>query len=232
MDVKKTNPVIYFMIALVFFAILGCEYLVFFIDRIIDGRSISDMYLWAIHWYGAVSHWIITIVLWGGASFVFYLYAKKKKHIHELINFKVDRVALLTLIVVIILVVADGAIEANTDNITFPQILSEYYGFKSMYGSSAWLVSIFQNVYYLFESIVVLIMVVCFQKAGELWFRKTYFPWASIGLAFTWGIIHFLSHPSGAMGVFIWSILPGFVYVISKKSFYPTFVILFLAFVI
>jgi hypothetical protein len=232
MDAKKTAPVTYLMIALVFFAILGCEYPVFFIDRIIDGRNISDLFSWAIHWYGAVAHWTITIALWGGASVVFYLYLKKNKRFLELFKFKIDKFALLTLIIVLILVITDGIIEAIADNLAFPQLLSEYYGFKSMYGTFAWLVSIFQNIYYLFESIVVLVMIACFQKAGDLWFRKTHFPWASIGLAFTWGAIHFLSHPAGAMGVFIWSILPGLVYVLSKKSFYATFAVLFLAFII
>lgn len=232
MVAKKISPIKYFIIALAFFAALGCEYLVFFLDRIIDGRDMSNLFSWSIHWYGAISHWFITIIIWGSTSLLFYRWLKKNNILHELFRFKINKFDGIMIICVTIIVILDGVIEARADHYVFPQLLSEYYGFQNMYGSYAWLVSIFQNIYYLFETIVVLLMVICFQKAGELWFHNAYIPWASIGLVITWGAVHFISHPAGALGVLIWSIFPGIIYVISKKSIYPTFAVLFLAFLI
>lgn len=228
----KKNPIKYLLMSFILFGVLGCEYLVFFLDRIVDGRSMSDLFSWPIHWYGAVFHWLIIILVWGIISFIVISWLKKQYAFNEIYSFKFNKRTLIISILVVLLVTISAIVEAKTNNQIFPQFINEYKGFKHKYGSLAWLVSIFQNIYYIFEIFIVMLMIICFQKAGEIAFKNIIFPWASIGLPLTWGAIHFLSHPEGALGILIWSILPGIVYLISKRNFYPTYAILFLGFLL
>jgi len=101
-----------------------------------------------------------------------------------------------------------------------------------MYGDYAFIVTLFQVLYYFAEMMLVFIMIVMFQKFGELVFKNKYIPYGSIGLMFTWGMIHFLSHPEGALSITIWSLVPGLLYVYSEKRFIPVYVLLVLGFIL
>lgn len=58
------------------------------------------------------------------------------------------------------------------------------------------------------------------QRAGELWFKRLMFPWGSLGLLLTWGMIHFFTNPQGAMSVLVWSVLIGVVFFFTKMGFF------------
>jgi hypothetical protein len=116
--------------------------------------------------------------------------------------------------------------------LAIPQILREYRGFQNMYGRQAWIVSIFQNLYYFMEFVLVVMMIAFFQRAGELWTKLPWFPWGAIGLGSTWGMIHLITNPGGALGVIVWAFLVGTLFVLSKKSFFLTWIIGVLGFVI
>lgn len=228
----NVRPVIYFINALIVFGFLGMEFGVLFSSRIIDGRTMAQLGNWPINWYGAVAHWVITILVWSIGAFIYIRWAKKKGVFSELISFEFnDRVAKLTAAAVAIVIIS-SLIQSNIYNTTMPQIYREFRGFRNMYGDNAHIVTAFQNIYYVFEMFLVLIMVVFFQKAGELWFGNSKIPWSSIGLMMTWGAIHFFSHPAGALGVTLWALIPGLFYVYGGKNFYPVYVLLLLGFMI
>lgn len=233
MDQKNNvKGIVYFVNAFIIFGILGSEFGVLFVSRLIDGRSLEQVGNWPIHWYGAVAHWLITIAVWGLGALFYYNWARKKGIVKELISFQFDgRVLKLTTVAVIVVIVT-AVIQSQVGGSTFPQILREYRGFQNMYGNYAFIVTLFQNIYYAFEMILVLMMVVFFQKAGELWFKNAKIPWASLGLMMTWGAIHFLSQPQGALTVTIWALVPGLFYVSGRKNFYPVYVTLLLGFII
>ncbi len=226
------RPIYYIISALLVFGLLGSEFLVFFIDRLVDGRDMNQLFSWPIHWYGAVFHWIITIIIWGIGSILLIILANRKKVFSQLINFKLDRRAIFLLVLGAGFAVIYSLIQSMITGSPIPQVYNEYLGFKKMYGDYALLVSLFQNVYYIFEFILVVIMITCFQKAGEIWFKVSNFPWGSIGLMITWGSIHFLTNPEGAIGVMIWSLIPGIIYILGKKNFYPVYLVLLLGFII
>jgi hypothetical protein len=232
MEAKQVKPIGYFIHAFIVFALLGSEFLVMALNRIIDGRDMSQLFSWPINWYAVVFHWAVTILIWGVGALIFIRWAKNKKVFSELINFTLDKRGILLLILGSAFVVIYSLIQANIAGHTIPQIYREFLGFKNMYGDKALIVSLFQNVYYVFEFVLVIIMIAFFQKTGEMWFKINKIPWGSLGLMLTWGSIHFVTNPDGALGVMIFSVLAGIIYVLGKKSFYPLYLVLLLGFII
>ena len=232
MEKTAVSPLRYFILAFIVFAFLGSEFIVLILSTIVDGRSLDQYGSWPVNWYGAVFHWSVTIFIWGLAALFFSMWAAKKQVFSELISFKINSKVLIYTVASVVIVILAAIIENRLTGARIPQIYSEYLGFQNMYGGNALVVTLFQNIYYIFEMVLVLIMLVFFQKAGELWFKWEKVPWGSIGIMLTWGLIHFISHPEGALGVTIWAIVPGLMYIISKKSFYPVYALLLLGFII
>ena len=227
----RVPPISFFVLALIIFCLLGSELLVLFLSRIIDGREISQVFSWPVHWYGAIFHWAITILIWGTGIIMIINWLKRRGVYQELIDLEFNRKAL------IISILSAGPFLAYSyiqiiSGYDIPQIYNEYLGFTKMYGDTALVVSLFQNIYYLVEFILVTAIIALFQKAGEVWSKIRIIPWGGIGLILTWGSFHLLSHPEGALGLMIWSLIPGILYVISDKNFYPVYLLLVLNFII
>ena len=203
-----------------------------FISRIIDGRSLDQLGNWPIHWYGAIAHWVITIIVWLIGVALITMWAKKKDILKDLVDFKHSKKSLYLILIAFIVVIASAIIQASIDNRNIPQLVLEYNGFVKMYGDYAFIVTLFQVLYYFAEMMLVFIMIVMFQKFGELVFKNKYIPYGSIGLMFTWGMIHFLSHPEGALSITLWSLVPGLLYVYGEKRFIPVYVLLVLGFIL
>jgi hypothetical protein len=229
---KEVKPILYILHALIVFGFLGLEFAVFLVSHLIDGRSIQQLFSWPIHWYGAVAHWVLTMLVWGTGIFLYYRWAKKRALIPTLIQFNFSKREGIVLGCGVLFVVIYTVIYSQITGAVIPQVYREYTGFQRMYGEQAWIASIFQNLYYLVEFTLVIIMVAFFQRAGELWFKKEWIPWGSLGLFVTWGSIHLLSHPQGALGVMIWSLVPGIAFVAAKKSFWPVLIISVLGFIL
>ena len=203
-----------------------------FISRIIDGRSLDQLGNWPIHWYGAIAHWVITIIVWLIGVALITMWAKKKDILKDLVDFKHSKKSLYLILIAFIVLIASAIIQASIDNRHIPQLVLEYNGFVKMYGDYAFIVTLFQVLYYFAEMMLVFIMIVMFQKFGELVFKNKYIPYGSIGLMLTWGMIHFLSHPEGALSITIWSLVPGLLYVYGEKRFIPVYVLLVLGFIL
>ena len=230
--IKEPKSIAYLLLAMIAFGFLGLEFGVLFISRIIDGRSLNELGNWPIHWYGAIAHWVITIIVWLIGVILIVTWAKRRKVLNELIDFKTSKRVFILTFIAIVIVVISAFIQMLINDTVIPQVLSEYRGFVNMYSDKALIVTIFQVLYYFAEMLLVFIMIVLFQKFGELVFKNKYIPYGSIGLMLTWGMIHFLSHPSGALGVTIWALIPGLLYLYGKKSFLPVYVLLVLGFLI
>ncbi len=231
-SIKEPKKLSYLLFALIAFGFLGLEFGVLFISRIIDGRSMNEIGNWPIHWYGAIAHWTLTIIVWFIGVLFIYFWAKRKNILSTLVDFKKNKHTYLMIFISIIVVILSVVIQVLFNNAEIPQILFEYKGFVSMYPNNALIVTIFQVLYYFVEMLLVFIMIVLFQRFGELVFKNKYIPYGSIGLMLTWGMIHFVSHPSGALGVTIWALIPGLLYIFGKKSFWPVYILLVLGFLI
>jgi len=87
-----------------------------------------------------------------------------------------------------------------------------------------------QLLYYLFESLLVVGMIVLYQRAGERVLDAEYVPWGGVGLALAWGVLHVLM--SGLLEAIALPLLMGVVYLLGEKHFVPVFLAVSFAFVI
>ncbi len=235
MNQTQLNPVkwsTFLLLGMIAFGFLGLEFGVLFISRIVDGRSLDQVAQWPIHWYGAIFHWSLTILVWTSGILLIGFWLKKKVLMDSLIDFKITKKTLLYTVIAILFVILYELIASLFSNEFTLQVIKEYRGFQNMYGHQAFIVTLFQVLYYAFEMLLVFLMIVMFQKMGEQLFKNKVIPFGSIGLMLTWGMIHFLSHPSGALGVTIWALIPGLFYIFGGKRFLPVYVLLLLGFII
>ena len=226
------KPIQYFLIALIIFSLLGLEFPVFFISRLVDGRTASQAFSWPVNWFGAIFHWTVTIILWAAGAWMVYLWSKRKGVQADVLRVNINQRDLVLLAIGVAFVIVYELVYTRLTGLRIPQIWREYLGFQSMYGSQAWVVLLFQNLYYMMEFVMVVLMLAFFQRAGELWSKLTWFPWGGIGIALTWGMIHLVTNPQGALGVIVWSLVLGILFLFSKKSFFTTWIVGMLGFVV
>lgn len=228
----KISSWTYLVWGLVAFSFLGLEFGIIFLSTLVDGRSLSQAGAWPVHWYAVVFHWTLTITLWSCGILLIWKWVIKKGIERTLIDFKITKKTLYYTAGSLFIVIAYALIESLILNRAILQIISEYQGFVKMYDSRALIVTFFQILYYAFEMLLVFIMIIMFQRWGEKLFKYEYFPYGSVFLMLTWGIIHFVSNPTGALGVVIWALIPGVVYIASGKRFLPVYISLIVAFLI
>ncbi len=229
---NQIKPRDFFLRAILLIGILGSEFLVCFLDAFIDRRDISQLVSLSKHWYAMLLHWIITLMIWGTGITILYRWGKKNGVLNELLRLNFSKRTSIKLFISILIVLLVSFIEAKIFKESIPQIYQEFKIFIKMYSSKAFIVTIFQNIYYFTESIIILFIVAFFQRAGELWFKKEGIPWGGIGLSLTWGLLHFIAHPTVALYISIWALFVGVMYILNQKNVYPTFAVIFLMFII
>jgi hypothetical protein len=222
----------FFLFGLLSFSLLLLEFPVLFLDTILTGKSLHELNLWHQKWYFLIIHWTITVTIWGLGIFLILFWLKRKDFLAQVFSFDLKGKGLKMVLISLILVLILSIFERIFFSSNIPQISNEYFNFSKLHGNKAIFLSIFQNIYYLFESIIVVLIVAFFNKGGELLSRIKGFPWGGIGLLFTWGFGHFVSHPTGALYMLILSILIGIVYILSGKNFFSTFAFTFFSFII
>jgi len=222
----------YLILALLAFSFLGLEFVVLFISRIIDGRTFAQIGNWPIHWYGAIAHWTITMFIWLLGCYVIVTWMKRRGVLENLSDFRFHSRVYHLIFMAVILVIISALIQSAVNDAQIPQIFLEFNGFEKMYGEQALIVTFFQILYYVTEMLLVTLMIILFQQFGEMIFKKKYIPYGSIGLMLTWGMIHFISHPAGALEITIWALIPGLLFVYGRKSFWPVYSLLVLGFII
>lgn len=222
----------YLILALLAFSFLGLEFVVLFISRIIDGRTFAQIGNWPIHWYGAIAHWTITMFIWLLGCYVIVTWLKRTGVLEDLSDFRFHSRVYDLIFMAVVIVAISALIQSLVNDAQIPQVFAEFKGFEKMYGGQALIVTFFQVLYYFMEMLLVTLMIILFQQFGEMIFKKKYIPYGSIGLMITWGMIHFISHPAGALGVTIWALIPGLLFVYGNKSFWPVYLLLVLGFII
>lgn len=234
MENTKNEPrsIMYLFYAMIAFLFLGLEFGVLFISRLIDGRSMSQIGNWPIHWYGAIGHWILTMIVWLIGVYLITMWAKKKDVLNQLVDFTVSKKTIYLIILAVGIALISACIQLIINDHEIPQIYQEYKGFVTMYANHAFIVTLFQVLYYIVEMVLVFIMIVLFQRFGEDMFKNKRVPYGSIGLMLTWGMIHFVSHPAGALYVTLWALVPGVLYVFGGKRFLPVYLLLVLGFIL
>ena len=135
------KPTLYLLIALIIFSLLGLEFLVFFLSRLVDGRAASQVFGWPVNWYGAIFHWTVTIILWAAGACIIYAWAKRKGVQADLLRVNINQRDVVMLAIGIAFVIVYELVYSRLTGLRIPQIWREYQGFQSMYGSQAWIVA-------------------------------------------------------------------------------------------
>lgn len=108
-------------------------------------------------------------------------------------------------------------------------------GFKAVkeYNNLGLLKFVFQYVYYLFETMLVSLILIFSQKGFEEWFHKTNIPYGGIILALTWGIGHLFSKDllTAILCITI-SLAYGSIYLLTNRDFGKTYFVLSIMFIL
>lgn len=229
-NMKKTSGITYFLKGLLVFLALGFDAIQIMIDDLIYPK-LKGIPFFDKPWYALVTHWGFVIVVWTLALIYFYKWIHRQSETTKM-NLKMTRQSMWLIPVAIVCSVLLAVIDGMMFGSELPQILREYRLFVRDHGSMGHLVAVFQNVYYVIESGLVVMLLGLMQSAGEVWFKKENIPWGSIGLCLTWGIVHIVHGLPAAIWITFTAGLLGLFYVKSKKNVWASFIFILLMFFI
>jgi hypothetical protein len=98
--------------------------------------------LWKERWYYLVFHWSITIIIWLIGALLVFIWLKKREILSNIFSF----------------------IESKNFSYKSFQIIKEFLCFQKIHGRNACILSIFQNIYYFFESSLIILIVAFFKR--------------------------------------------------------------------
>lgn len=167
----------------------------------------------------------LTVLIWFATLFLSYRFIKKENLQLALLT----KSAYITLPLISIIIVF---LNIYIKDQGIPQIVREWTIFQSL---GFWFIPtyIMQLIYYILEAGLITCMVIFAQKWGETNFHNKFIPYGGIFVAFTWGLIHILTQNLwvGIYGFGI-SLLLGFAYTLSKKSWPVLYLLALLLFII
>lgn len=215
---KKATGWNYLLLALLAFAGLGLEaVLAFAVEPAVYGAQLGE---W--NTLQNVLHWTLTCILWGGVIAALVLLAKKRYDVDLLQRggkVKPWQWALVGVLVVFSLVVS----------------YLDWNGFKVVkeFNANGLLRFVFQYIYYIFESGLMMLILVFAQLAFEQWFKNKHIPYGGIILALTWGLGHILTkdYATGIITM-ISGLAFGSVYLLVNRDMRKCFPIMFAMFVL
>lgn len=218
---KKTSNWDYLWYALYAFAGLGMEVLLlsFVEPMIFPGVNSWKEYTQL----QTIIHWLLTIGCWGGIAAYLVIDAKRKVKFNPFKQGISGRKLLLPALLCVLACIALNVMDWGT-----LKILGEFQ-------KKGLLIFGFQYLYYMFEVLLVYLIVAFGQRFFEgLYPKWNYIPWGGIVLCFTWGIIHMLSQGSieTGLGVMLFSIAFGMLYLCLKRDAKLSYIAMALAFVI
>jgi len=218
-QVRKEAGWKYLLLALGAFAGLGIDAVyAFVLEPLFYGRQMQEFTTTQV-----VLHWTITCITWGLVAFLLIRLAKNKVNFDILA--KGEKPKTWQWIVAVAFVV-----------IMFILSYVDWSGFKVIkeFQNIGLLKFIFQYIYYLFEVVLVTLIIVFGQKAFEKWTKKENIPWGGILCAMTWGLVHIFTKGSITTGLL--TALSGFmfgaVYLLLNRDTKKAYLFLFFMFVL
>lgn len=209
----------YFNLASYAFLGLGMEVLyAFVLEPMIYKATMQE---WTVS--QSILHWIITCITWGAFGYYIVTAAKKKYHfdIFETKG-KIKLWQWAATILCILLVLISTYITWDGS-----KVLKEF----TANGMPKF---IFQYIYYFFETMLFMLIIVFGQKACEMWFKKANFPYGGIIVALTWGLAHWGTKGSFLTGIFtaLCGFFFGAVYLLLNRNIKWTYVALCVMFIL
>ena len=215
---KKITGWSYMDLAITAFAGLGLEVLyAFFLEPFLYGASMQE--------WGAVQnilHWILTCATWG--LIAWYVVRSGKKQLQFDIWEKGEKVKPWQWAFVLVIVAVCIAINYR-----------DWGGFQIVmeFQKKGIVLFSFQYLYYMVETVLVLLIVVFGQKAMELWLQHKNIPWGGIVCGLTWGLAHAMTKGSLEMGLMgmLWGTLFGSAYLLTNRDCKKAYIFMLIMFV-
>lgn len=136
-----------------------------------------------------VIYFIFIILMWGTGSLLIGRYIKKNNARFQFYSSKKwDGTGVLIIFFVLMLQVYLSLalyVTAGERPLFIRELLSTM---------APWYFKVGQWVYYLFELLIMLEIIICAQRAGELLTGKNLIPWGAVVLFLIWGLPHFNGH--------------------------------------
>lgn len=179
-----------------------------------------------------ILHWILTCCLWGISSVIIWFLAKK-------LGFNMLKggqpLTRLRHLLILCAVAAGILYMCSTWSFQFKPLV-EWANMRTRHGAYGPLAFGFQYLYYLFECILLTIIVALGQKAGECFLPSKAgrsLPWGGILCALSWGMLHALSKDwNTALLCILLSILFGVIYQLSHQNTRYTYLAISLIFLL
>lgn len=208
----------YLSLALWAFGGVGMEAVyAFFLEPLLYGVEMQ-----AFSHTQTIIHWIVTCLTWGLFAFVL-IRKSRDKYDLDLLK-KAEPMKLW-----------QWAVCAGFVLLAFIVDYLSWNGFKVYleFVRRGALLFTFQYVYYLFETMLFLLIIVFGQRACEVWFGREGIPYGGMICGMTWGLAHIFTKDllTGLLGLFL-GFAMGSVYLLANRDFKKAYVILFLMFVL
>ena len=208
----------YLALGLYAFTGLGMEALyAYLLEPILYGTPMQD-------WSNTqvITHWIITCITWGMFAFILIKKSGEKYRFRLLNKGNPMRLWQYGLCVLFIL------FAFGVDYIVWD-------GFKVYleYVNKGLILFAFQYIYYAFETMLFMLIIVFGQKACEVCFHNEIIPYGGIICGLTWGLAHIFTKNllTGLLGIVL-GFAMGSVYLLVNRDLKKTYVVLFFMFVI
>lgn len=170
-----------------------------------------------------IIHWLLTSLCWGTIAILLIRNAKKKLLLDVISKVKPTKQGMVIGIVLVLICIALNAFDWGT-----LKVIGEFQ-------KKGILLFIFQYIYYLFEVVLVFLIVVFGQKFFETLVKTTsLIPWGGLVLCCTWGAVHILTKGSisTGIGVMIFAFLYGVIYLLLNRNSRYAYWAMVIAFII
>ena len=231
-NLKKTNRFMegfrFLLYGLEVFGVIGFELLWGYgIEPLIYKRGVNDFNTWQM-----IVHWVVTCSAWGLGALLVVKECKKKSGVDLIENIKnasffnkenpIKVWQWILIVIGVVICLISTWIDWNGS-----KVLTELQRRGA-------LLFTFQYIYYLFEVMLVLLIIIFGQLAFEKWFDNNKIPFGGILVALTWGLGHWLS--KGSLGVGLYTAVGGFVfgsaYLLSNRNVKLSYILLCIMFIL
>ena len=158
--------------------------------------------------FQACTAWTITCVIWGAVA-VLLAGLSKRKYDFDVMSYK-DRPSIKKSLITIFIIVAVIVLKSFLWSGFKPVQEFGYFGLTEF---------IFQYIYYLFETALIVLLIAFGQKFGELAFKRKNVPFGGLLLAVTWGAFHIITQDV-SVGIYaiIMAVIYGLVYILMSRN--------------
>lgn len=210
------------------FGVIGFELLWgFVVEPFLYQRGVNDFNTWQL-----ILHWVVTCSAWGLGALLVVKECKKKSNLDLLGNVRktpfiskeneIKARQWVLIVIGTIFCLVSTWIDWNGS-----KVLAEFR-------SRGPILFPFQYLYYLFEVMLALLIIIFGQMAFEKWFNNNKIPFGGILVALTWGLGHWLTKGSFYAGLYtaVGGFVFGSAYLLTNRNIKLSYVLLCIMFIL